>query len=57
MKKTLPDLSSPCGLFAVFEGEPLASEHCAKWLDSTALIFFFPIDLHGVEMKLQTDTL
>eukprot|EP00435_Cladocopium_sp_Y103_P048799 s1714_g14.t1 len=30
MKKTLPDLATPCGLFAVFEGEPLASEHCAK---------------------------
>ncbi|CAK9066041.1 unnamed protein product [Durusdinium trenchii] len=31
MKTTLPEgLVSPCGLFAVFEGEPLAAEHCAK---------------------------
>lgn len=37
MKKTLPEMAAPCGLFAVFEGEPLASEHCAKMLELLTL--------------------
>lgn len=44
LKTKLPLLPSPCGLFSVFDGNPMAAEHCAKNLHSRLLAGLARID-------------
>nr|AAF78928.1 Dip1-associated protein C [Crypthecodinium cohnii] len=37
LKITVPQLPSPCALLSVFEGNPMAAEHCARSLHSKLL--------------------
>lgn len=37
LKFQMPKLGSPCALFSIFEGNPLAADHCAKTLHSKVL--------------------
>eukprot|EP00931_Biecheleriopsis_adriatica_P041246 TRINITY_DN23599_c0_g3_i1.p1 TRINITY_DN23599_c0_g3~~TRINITY_DN23599_c0_g3_i1.p1 ORF type:complete len:505 (+),score=150.44 TRINITY_DN23599_c0_g3_i1:27-1517(+) len=54
LKKELPALGNgPCGLFAVFEGEPLASEHCAKNMHVQLLQHLAKLDAKANERELK----
>ncbi|CAJ1348591.1 unnamed protein product, partial [Effrenium voratum] len=53
MKKPLPELATPCGLFAVFEGQPLASEHCAKTLHLQLLQHLSKVEGKVTELVLK----